>query len=233
MTESARSAISGLLDTLRTGQPLPLPSNASDSASVIPPHLHDLQEADLPENQRGLVISEIELFRRRAVKKASSDKTAGVGPINAVGGNTGFSAPREPRERWGQRQGSMGGGGGSASGPPTPQHQRQTSQPRDGQFRSTDPQSYRDAPEFVKSEVGRKNDEERDRDLRAKKLKADDQEFKHVSQANGNILLDGIDGTCRERGSGRMQNSRGLSGSVTWQQLKRQFWRTKRKTDRI
>ena len=29
---------------------------------VIPPHLHDLQEADLPETQRGLVISEIAQF---------------------------------------------------------------------------------------------------------------------------------------------------------------------------
>jgi RNA-binding protein 25 len=36
---------------------------------VIPPHLHDLQEADLPETQRGLVISEIAQFRERAAKR--------------------------------------------------------------------------------------------------------------------------------------------------------------------
>ena len=36
---------------------------------VIPPHLHDLHEADLPETQRGLVISEIAQFRERAAKK--------------------------------------------------------------------------------------------------------------------------------------------------------------------
>ncbi|KIO02958.1 hypothetical protein M404DRAFT_638155, partial [Pisolithus tinctorius Marx 270] len=36
---------------------------------VIPPHLHDLQEADLPEGQRGLVISEIAQFRERAAKR--------------------------------------------------------------------------------------------------------------------------------------------------------------------
>ncbi|KAG7088885.1 hypothetical protein E1B28_012832 [Marasmius oreades] len=36
---------------------------------VIPPHLHDLQEADLPETQRGLVISEIAMFRERAAKR--------------------------------------------------------------------------------------------------------------------------------------------------------------------
>ncbi|KAJ2969782.1 hypothetical protein NUW54_g12881 [Trametes sanguinea] len=33
---------------------------------VIPPHLHDLQEADLPETQRGLVMTEIAQFRERA-----------------------------------------------------------------------------------------------------------------------------------------------------------------------
>ncbi|PPQ78720.1 hypothetical protein CVT25_010723 [Psilocybe cyanescens] len=36
---------------------------------IIPPHLHDLQEADLPETQRGLVISEIAQFRERAAKR--------------------------------------------------------------------------------------------------------------------------------------------------------------------
>lgn len=36
---------------------------------VIPPHLHDLQENDLPETQRGLVISEIAQFRERAAKR--------------------------------------------------------------------------------------------------------------------------------------------------------------------
>ncbi|KAG1766606.1 hypothetical protein EV702DRAFT_1050637 [Suillus placidus] len=35
----------------------------------IPPHLHDLQEADLPETQCGLVISEIVRFRERAAKR--------------------------------------------------------------------------------------------------------------------------------------------------------------------
>ncbi|CDO72205.1 hypothetical protein BN946_scf184970.g57 [Trametes cinnabarina] len=36
---------------------------------VIPPHLHDLQEADLPETQRGLVMNEIAQFRERAAKR--------------------------------------------------------------------------------------------------------------------------------------------------------------------
>jgi RNA-binding protein 25 len=171
-----------------------MPTDTPDTQSVVPPHLHDLQEADLPENQRGLVISEIELFRKRAVKKGGADKTAGVGPVNAVGGNTGFGVPREPRERnWGhqQRQGSFVGGvapgaGGPPTGPATPARQgSQSNNTRiDGPpHRSSDPQSYQQAPEFVKAEAGKKTDEERDRDLRAKKTKADDQEFKHVSSS--------------------------------------------------
>ncbi|THU89124.1 hypothetical protein K435DRAFT_821484 [Dendrothele bispora CBS 962.96] len=36
---------------------------------VTPPHLHHLQEVDLPENQRGLVIFEIAQFRERAAKR--------------------------------------------------------------------------------------------------------------------------------------------------------------------
>jgi RNA-binding protein 25 len=38
---------------------------------VVPPHLCILQEADLPETQRGLVISEITQFRERAAKQKS------------------------------------------------------------------------------------------------------------------------------------------------------------------
>ncbi|KAF8150367.1 hypothetical protein K438DRAFT_1910390 [Mycena galopus ATCC 62051] len=43
--------------------------NRPEEKYVVPPHLHDLQEADLPETQRGLVISEIAQFRERAAKR--------------------------------------------------------------------------------------------------------------------------------------------------------------------
>lgn len=52
--KSAEAASSGLLDREKY---------------VIPPHLHDLQEADLPETQRGLVMTEIAQFRERAAKR--------------------------------------------------------------------------------------------------------------------------------------------------------------------
>lgn len=157
----------------------------------MPPHLHDLQEADLPENQRGLVISEIALFRERAVKKNAGDKTAGVGPVNAAGGATGFGAPSQPRERgWGQRQNSISApspstptGPSASSGRQPPQNKPSTpSKPETSDMRIQDPQSYQKAPEFVRAEAGKKTDEDRDRDLRMKKIKADEQEFKHVRE---------------------------------------------------
>lgn len=52
--KSQQAASSGLLDREKY---------------VIPPHLHDLQEADLPETQRGLVMTEIAQFRERAAKR--------------------------------------------------------------------------------------------------------------------------------------------------------------------
>ncbi|KAI0298088.1 hypothetical protein B0F90DRAFT_825308 [Multifurca ochricompacta] len=71
---------------------------------VIPPHLHDLQEADLPETQRGLVISEIAQFRERAAKREREklrDVRAAVPNLSAV------ASPSGPKVReWGKAQGT-------------------------------------------------------------------------------------------------------------------------------
>ncbi|KAI9442985.1 hypothetical protein H4582DRAFT_1807919 [Lactarius indigo] len=71
---------------------------------VIPPHLHDLQEADLPETQRGLVISEIAQFRERAAKREREklrDVRAAVPNLSAQ------ASPSGPKVReWGKAQGS-------------------------------------------------------------------------------------------------------------------------------
>lgn len=68
---------------------------------VVPPHLHDLQEADLPETQRGLVISEIAQFRERAAKREREkmrDNIRENPPIVA-------GAPSGPKVReWGKPQ---------------------------------------------------------------------------------------------------------------------------------
>ncbi|KAF9464207.1 hypothetical protein BDZ94DRAFT_1162632 [Collybia nuda] len=66
---------------------------------VIPPHLHDLQEADLPETQRGLVISEIAQFRERAAKR-EREKLRDVRESIPIAG-----APSGPKVReWGKPQ---------------------------------------------------------------------------------------------------------------------------------
>jgi RNA-binding protein 25 len=69
---------------------------------VIPPHLHDLQEADLPETQRGLVISEIAQFRERAAKREREKMRDNIrdNPPLVLG------APSGPKVReWGKPQG--------------------------------------------------------------------------------------------------------------------------------
>ncbi|THH06144.1 hypothetical protein EW145_g4289 [Phellinidium pouzarii] len=72
--------------------------NLDKERYVVPPHLHDLQEADLPETQRGLVISEIALFRERAAKREREKMKEVPAPS---------SAPSGPKQReWGRPQGA-------------------------------------------------------------------------------------------------------------------------------
>jgi RNA-binding protein 25 len=76
---------------------------------IIPPHLHDLQEADLPETQRGLVISEIAQFRERAAKREREKMgreamEGGLGRGGALHGSV-IGAPSGPKAReWGKQQ---------------------------------------------------------------------------------------------------------------------------------
>ena len=80
---------------------------------VVPPHLHDLQENDLPETQRGLVMTEIAQFRERAAKRerekmrdvqqAIPAVMASAGPPGGAGGAQGV--PSGPKQReWGKPQ---------------------------------------------------------------------------------------------------------------------------------
>ena len=69
---------------------------------VIPPHLHDLQEADLPETQRGLVMTEIAQFRERAAKR-EREKMRDV--REAMPNVLATAAPSGPKAReWGKPQ---------------------------------------------------------------------------------------------------------------------------------
>lgn len=67
---------------------------------VIPPHLHDLQEADLPETQRGLVMTEIAQFRERAAKREREKMRDVREALPNV-----LTAPAGPKPReWGKPQ---------------------------------------------------------------------------------------------------------------------------------
>ncbi|KAI9066019.1 hypothetical protein FKP32DRAFT_1566663 [Trametes sanguinea] len=70
---------------------------------VIPPHLHDLQEADLPETQRGLVMTEIAQFRERAAKREREKMRDVREAMPQILASTG--APSGPKVReWGKPQ---------------------------------------------------------------------------------------------------------------------------------
>lgn len=68
--QSAKMKVNALVDDIiRKSQDATSNGLIDREKYVIPPHLHDLQEGDLPETQRGLVISEIAQFRERAAKR--------------------------------------------------------------------------------------------------------------------------------------------------------------------
>lgn len=67
---------------------------------VIPPHLHDLQEADLPETQRGLVMTEIAQFRERAAKREREKMRDVQAAVPGI-----LGTPSGPKQReWGKPQ---------------------------------------------------------------------------------------------------------------------------------
>ena len=137
---------------------------------VIPPHLHDLQEADLPETQRGLVMTEIAQFRERSAKREREkmrDLKQGM-PV--------LGAPSGPKMReWGK-----------------PQNQIQGS-PQSGKAVGKGPQSYDKPIGFVKAGespvsderglAGRtnKSDEELEAERKEARRKDEEASFRDVS----------------------------------------------------
>lgn len=85
---------------------------------VIPPHLHDLQEAELPEAQRGLVISEIAQFRERAAIREREKQREARASIPVLAPTTATAPPAGPKVReWGRSQQSPPARGAVGSGP--------------------------------------------------------------------------------------------------------------------
>jgi RNA-binding protein 25 len=111
--QQSKSKVDSLVEEInRTSQDAAMNGLIDKEKYVIPPHLHDLQEADLPETQRGLVISEIAQFRERAAKREREkmrDATANMGsaggPGMGMGGSNVMGAPSGPKVReWGKPQ---------------------------------------------------------------------------------------------------------------------------------
>lgn len=147
-------------------------------------HLRDLSEADLPENQRGLVISEIALFRERAsVKRAESvsgargeappmpSRSAGVGGFSGVGAMA--TVPSGPKERaWGRARKDS--------------DTQPSNEKRQASF-GNGPQGYQQSPNFVKGEPAipepdnEKSDEELERERIAARKREEDESFRDVS----------------------------------------------------
>ncbi|TFK48798.1 hypothetical protein OE88DRAFT_1634215 [Heliocybe sulcata] len=122
---------------------------------VIPPHLHDLQEADLPETQRGLVMSEIAMFREKAAKREREKMRDVQANMPAAMG-----APSGPKAReWGK----------PSSAPPA------TSPSPGPKGMGSGPQGYGKAPGFVKGREGSVPSVDEERALAGKAQKTDEE----------------------------------------------------------
>lgn len=171
MLQACRAKVQALVaDINKTSQEAALKGLLDKEKYVIPPHLHDLQEADLPETQRGLVMTEIAQFRERSAKREREkmrDLKQGM-PV--------LGAPSGPKMReWGK-----------------PQNQIQGS-PQPGKAVGKGPQSYDKPVGFVKAGgspvpderglVGKTNktDEELEGERREARRRDEEASFRDVS----------------------------------------------------
>lgn len=188
-TETSKTRIAILLDASKANAVNPT-DGSGEQNNIIPPHLRDLQENDLPENQRGLVISEIALFRERAAKrekdKANAERdrnnparSAGVGGFSGAGAMG--TVPSGPKERvWGRPAAN------SRSYPESTSQQRPPQQSGWGDGA----QGYNKPVGFVKSESAgqgsrlaghsEKTDEELERERKEARRREADESFRDV-----------------------------------------------------
>ncbi|KAF8837753.1 hypothetical protein BDN67DRAFT_158680 [Paxillus ammoniavirescens] len=175
LMQQAKTKLSELLAEInRTSQDAANSGLLDKEKYVIPPHLHDLQEADLPETQRGLVISEIAQFRERAAKREREK----VREVRDSIPNILASTPSGPKLRvWGK---------------PQSQQPSQSTTPAKGQQgHGKGPQGFNKPVNFVKAEDGDavagasddrsrgpKTDEELERDRKEARRRDEEVSFK-------------------------------------------------------
>jgi hypothetical protein len=163
-------------DIIRAQQDAASSGHMQKEKYVIPPHLHDLQESDLPETQRGLVISEIAQFRERAAKREREK-------LRDVQASIPVLAPSGPKTReWGKAPAT------SASNATKPPHNYAKSG-----FVKGDESN---APEF-QSTPAPKTDEELENDRKEARRKEEENSFKDVRlsllliDCRTNVILEG------------------------------------------
>ncbi|KZT28699.1 hypothetical protein NEOLEDRAFT_1128872 [Neolentinus lepideus HHB14362 ss-1] len=123
---------------------------------VIPPHLHDLQEADLPETQRGLVMNEIAMFREKAAKREREKMRDVQATMPSV-----LGAPSGPKAReWGKPSTAATTAQSPSPGP---------------KGMGQGPQGYGKAPGFVKGREGSVSSVDEERTLAGKAQKTDEE----------------------------------------------------------
>ena len=177
MTQQTKTKIDELVQEInRTSQDATNNGLLDKEKYVIPPHLHDLQEADLPETQRGLVISEIAQFRERAAKREREK----VREVRESIPNLLTSTPSGPKLRdWGK---------------PQSQQPSQSTPGKGQQAQGKGPQGYGKPVGFVKAEdagtatgaldersKGPKTDEEMERERKDARRRDEEVSFKDVS----------------------------------------------------
>ena len=173
-TRKAKTAVDELLNRIHKTSEEAANSGLLDKEKyVIPPHLHDLQEADLPETQRGLVMTEIAQFRERAAKREREKMRDVQAAVPSI-----LGAPSGPKQReWGK----------PAAASPSPQ----TTKPPQPLGKSA--QGYSKPVGFVKAEeqsgsedraaAGKsaKTDEELEADRKEARRRDEENSFRDVS----------------------------------------------------
>ncbi|CAE6451362.1 unnamed protein product [Rhizoctonia solani] len=99
---TSETLIGSLIAALTDPSALPQEQTQEKSNEVIiPPHLQDLQEQDLPEEQRGLVLSEISLFRERSARRDKPPQVVARQPQRqeSGGGTRTWGQPQQEKER--------------------------------------------------------------------------------------------------------------------------------------
>ncbi|CAE6451550.1 unnamed protein product [Rhizoctonia solani] len=99
---TSETLIGSLIAALTDPSALPQEQTPEKSNEVIiPPHLQDLQEQDLPEEQRGLVLSEISLFRERSARRDKPPQVVARQPQRqeSGGGTRTWGQPQQDKEK--------------------------------------------------------------------------------------------------------------------------------------